>query len=247
MLNFTNTSTKQPFKAIAEWSDITLEQAMKIRQIDLSGVESRIDLFERPVLVNELWKKFTTLDDVQSVSYPERVHHAWVLWIPFIRDLQSEYPHTFHPQMIAEFEHSGIKYLLPESLTINEETILSYHADGKHYAEATNLLTLYNDLAQDGINFMPAFVASVVVEQRGEEWNEQQVADRAKAFKQLTMDKVWEVFFCISELLYKRLSDMLNFLKVNQTLKPKERQSSTISYLRSRKAALQERLKALTS
>jgi hypothetical protein len=217
MLNFTNTSTKQPFKAIAEWSDITLEQAMKIRQIDLSGVESRLDLFERPELVNELWKKFTTLDDVQSVSYPERVHHAWVLWVPFIRDLQSEYPHTFHPQMIAEFEHNGIKYLLPESLTINDDTILAHAAPAKRYAEATNLLTLYNDLAQDGINFMPAFVAAVVVEQRGEEWNEQQVADRAKAFKQLTMDKVWEVFFCTSALSFRLIGTLRSYSKaINQ-------------------------------
>lgn len=212
MLNFTNTSTKQPFKAIAEWSDITLDQAMTIRKIDLSGVESRLDLFERPELVNDLWKQFTTIDDVQSVSYPERVHHAWVLWIPFIRDLQSEYPHTFHPQMIASFEHNGMTYYLPESLTINDDTILAHAAPAKRYAEATNLLTLYNDLAQDGINFMPAFVASVVVEQRGEGWNEQQVADRAKAFKQLTMDKVWEVFFCTSVLSFRLIETLKSYL-----------------------------------
>jgi hypothetical protein len=115
--------------------------------------------------------------------------------------------------MIAEFEHNGIKYLLPESLTINDDTILAHAAPAKRYAEATNLLTLYNDLAQDGINFMPAFVASVVVEQRGEEWNEQQVADRAKAFKQLTMDKVWEVFFCTSALSFRLIGTLRNYSK----------------------------------
>ena len=60
---------------------------------------------------------------------------------------------------------------------------------------------------------MPAFVASVVVEQRGEEWNEQQVADRAKAFKQLTMDKVWEVFFCTSALSFRLIRILANYSK----------------------------------
>lgn len=195
MLNFTQTQTGQPFKMVAEWSDMTLETAMKIRSIDLEGVEIKTDLYDKPETVNQLWQLLTTIDDVKNVSYPERVHYAWTVMLPFVHDLRAPYPKTFEPVGLQAFDHAGKRYYLPRPLELDGITLLAHDTKAKQFTEAATLISLYNDLAVDGIRFMPAFIASFVMEEYGEEWNEYTIAARAAEMRTLTMDKVWEVFF----------------------------------------------------
>jgi hypothetical protein len=162
-----------------------------------------------------------------------------------VQDLNAEYPKTYNPVLMQAFVHKGIRYNMPTSLQVGEEVILSHGQRARRFTEASNLLKVYSQLGRQGLTIMAQFVASVVNDNEGEEWSETRIIARGEAFKDLPMDIVWEVFFCISELLYKRLSDTLNYLKASQTLKPKEGQSSTISYLKLRRAVLVERLNKL--
>jgi hypothetical protein len=130
-------------------------------------------------------------------------------------------------------------------LQVGEEVILSHGQRARRFTEASNLLKVYSQLGREGLTIMAQFVASVVNEKENEEWSETRIIARGEAFKDLPMDIVWEVFFCISGHLYRQLSDTLNFLKANPTLKPKEGLSSITYFLKLRRAALVERLNKL--
>jgi len=213
MLNFTHTQTGYPFKMVAEWSDMTLEQAMKLRNIDLEGVEIKTDLYEKPDTVNELWRLLTTVKDVNEVSYPERVHYAWTVLLPFVHDLRAPYPATFTPSGVQAFKHEGRTFYLPNPLEMHEETLLSYDMTAKRFTESATLLSLYSDLSVDGIKFMPVFIASFVVEEYGEEWNEFTIMDRAKLMRTLPMQYVWEVFFCALERFFRYQKSLKTYSK----------------------------------
>jgi hypothetical protein len=246
MIIFNHIPTKQEIQLICEWRELTLEQAIKVKAIDLPDVADQFEWFEHLDKVKQLWQIFTRSKvDIETITPSELVHYFVKHILPMVQDLNAEYPKTYEPVLMQAFTHKGIRYNMPTSLQVGEEVILSHGQRARRFTEASNLLKVYSQLGREGLTIMAQFVASVVNENEEEDWREEFIIARGEAFKDLPMDIVWEVFFCISELLFKLLKDTLNFLKVNQTLKPKEEQSSIISYLKLQRAAFVELLNKL--
>ena len=246
MIIYTLNDTRYELKN--DWQDITLQEAMQLRDIEI------------PEQVDDVFDLYQNLDSVKAAikvltnAPVDLIPPTWVVsW--FVRfafdkmlDLRSnEVPRTYAPQMIEEFKHKGKTYYMPSNLDLGYDVILQHGQNAKSMVEASNLLKLYSEMKQDGIKVMPSFVASVVKEDRDEQFNELQIIQRAESFKDLRMHHVWEVFFCTLQLLHKQQIDTLRSL-IKEKQKPQsveERLASRLGRLQLRKVVLQERLKKL--
>lgn len=102
----------------------------------------------------------------------------------------------YEPELIGEFEHKGIKYIMPKTevffgnvIPMPKEKIISF-------AEASDIEMANIDWAENGLEAMSSVVA-IYCRVKDEKYNEDVIRARAKVFETLGMDKVWQVFFCI--------------------------------------------------
>jgi hypothetical protein len=216
------------------WKDITLKQAIELRGIELPVIEDSFDWFK---YMDKVHKCITILTKIDV----KKIEPSWLVYIfakhlyPLILDLSLPAPETYKPKAIADFRHKGVTYLMPFNLEIGENLILQHGQNVKCFIESSNLLKQFSSLKSDGIKAMPALVASIVKVDKDEVFDEVIIAERAKEFESLTMDIVWEVFFCLSQLIIKFGSDTL------QSMTKKNRMETIIQKLDMRLGRLQLR------
>lgn len=233
-----------------EWKDITLHSAINISQMELPSVEDNFDWFKHINFVDNVMVELSnmTYNQWQNVHPTQRVYLFTQHLMQMVKDLHEPAPTTFAPQMIDSFTHDGIEYLMPTQLIVDEHTVILQHGQQvKPFIEASNLMKRYAELKSEGIKVMPLFVASVVKEDGEKDWNEAKVVERSQRFNTLTMDVVWEVFFCISQLTLKSLNAILQSM-IEKQARPAtlaDRVDLRLGRLRSRKAELSMELKRL--
>ena len=216
------------------WRDMTLKQAIELRGVDLPVIEDSFDWFKHMDLVHKCITILTKID-------VNKIEPSWLVYVfskhlyPMILDLSLPAPETYKPKAIAEFHHKGVTYLMPYNLEIGENLILQHGQNVKSFIEASNLLKQFSTLRSDGIKAMPALIASIVKVDMNEVFDEVVISERAKDFETLTMDIVWEVFFCLSQLIIKFGSDTL------QSMTKKSRMEGIIQKLDMRLGRLQLR------
>lgn len=233
-----------------EWKDITLHSAINISQMELPSVEDNFDWFKHINFVDNVMVELSnmTYNKWQNVHPTQRVYLFTQYLMRMVKDLHEPAPTTFAPQMINSFTHEGVEYLMPTRLIVDEHTVILQHGQQvKPFIEASNLMKRYAELKSEGIKVMPLFVASVVKEDGEKDWNEAKVVERSQRFNTLTMDVVWEVFFCISQLTLKSLNAILQSM-IEKQARPAtlaDRLDLRLGRLRSRKAELSMELKRL--
>jgi hypothetical protein len=236
----TNTGKQHTFKT--KWSDFTLAEAMKFRAIDLPDLSEEGNWYEHIEKVLEVLSLFTDTDFKGKGSPTYAVYYFKQYALPMWIDLRSDLPKTYTPRMIDSFKHNGTTYYMPDNLALGDEVILQHTQTAKRFMEASNLLSVFTKMEVEGIKVMPLFVASVVTETKGEQWDEATVAKRAEQFHTLPMDTVWEVFFCTQQLYYKAAKSTLAFLlgqsEVKRKQTSKEKLRSAIGDLRLQTQAL---------
>ena len=251
MITLNHKQLKKSFKMLSTWKDITLDKAVKMKQLELPHTQDAFEWFEYMDNVVEAWQLFTELskEEVEQITPNELVWYFTNLMLPKLQDLNSEMPLSYEPKMIESFEHQGITYYMPTSLYLGEDVVLMQGQTARKFTEASNILAQYSQLKRDGLKVMHTFTACVVKETINEVWNEQQVIERGERFKTLTMDKVWEVFFCTQAHLYRSAMHTLSSLKEKPiSTKPKAKGlNSIISSLKLLRAEYQAQLKMLTS
>lgn len=112
------------------------------------------------------------------------------------------YPINFEIKGIKSFMHEGIEYHLPETKTVLGVEKPFFDRTAIEFTEAADLEMYGNQLA-GGRYEVAANLISVMcrpkVDKTIEPYNEQTCLVRAKQFENITMDKVFEVFFCLQE------------------------------------------------
>lgn len=210
------------------WKDLTLSEAMTLRAIDLPEVEDTFDWYMHLQSLYAVARLMTTVN-------PEQVPPHWLVhwhtkyWLPMWADLRSEFPTTYTPQGIEQFEHRGVVYHMPERLELGEDIVLQHGQDAKRFVEASNLLATYSRMVHDGIKAAPLFIATVVRVEGEGDMDERVVAERARRFETLPMPIVWEVFFCTSQHLLRQMTDTLPYLV--EVENPTSRPTSGNGYL----------------
>ena len=251
MITLKHKDINKSFNLLTDWKEITLDKAIKMKQLELPNTQDQFEWFEHLDKVVEAWQLFTELskEEVEQITPHELVWYFTHLMLPKLQDLNSEMPLSYEPKMVESFEHQGITYYMPTSLYLGEDVVLLQGQTARKFTEASNLLAQYSQLKRDGLKVMHTFTACVVKETIDEVWNEQQVIERGERFKTLTMDKVWEVFFCTQAHLYRSAMHTLNSLKEKPiSTKPKAKGlNSIISSLKLLRAEYQAQLKMLTN
>jgi hypothetical protein len=142
-------------------------------------VIDRIDWRVREQLFNEYLLKFciTGLSD-----------------LPLDQDKDGLFPLT--PKINDSFEYKGERYFLPRQLDrggtfvpLVDEPILTF-------SEAADIEIALHDWAEKGIDAI-AQIAAVYLRKEGEVHSDELVIERTELFKELPMDKIWIVFFCV--------------------------------------------------
>ena len=243
---YTTLNNKQ-YSVPNQWSDITLMQAIKMSKIELHEVVDSSDWFKHMEVVKEHFKILTDIP-VDSTKPSSLVHIFVKYMLPFAKDLRSVAPESYKPELIDSFKHGKQVYLMPDNLEIGENLILQHGQNVRSFIEASNLLKQFATLKSDGINAMPSLVASVVKIDRLEDFNEKEISRRAKSFESLPMDIVWEVFFCLSQLIIRCGRDTLKFMNRKETKVQRliQRLDTRLGRLLLQRAELVGQLKGLT-
>jgi hypothetical protein len=186
---------KKRYQLINDWKSLPLNVAMEAAAIDLPETEDVFDWFMHLDKVKQLFKLFSTIEDVEQLRPEELVHYFCNYILPLVADLKAEYPASYQPQGIESFIHKGKKYIMPKTLHIGDQQILQHDTKVKPFIEASNLLKLFAEMRTEGIKVMPYYCAAIVKESESEYYTEALIAERGDQFKDLPMDIVWECFF----------------------------------------------------
>lgn len=239
---------KQVVKIPTEWSEITYSQAAKCYRDDYPVVGDMLEWFEHYDFVKRMFAILTTCKDVDRVRPDDVVYLFDKYLAAMVYDLKAANPTTYKPRLINYFAHKGRTYLMPTNLDVlGGNVMLQHDQDVKRFVEASNLLAQFSKLKKEGFIALPMFVASIVKEDRMEEWDEAKIIKRAQDFDNLPMDVIWEVFFCISLLTIKLGSSTLQYMSERQTATSRLIQmlGSRLGRWRLQRAALQAQLSVL--
>lgn len=209
MIVLTHNGKRHKFKS--SWGDFTAREAVVLAQHEYpKDVEIVVDWFEHLERVKQVWRLFTTID-------PDTVEPNWLVYVfdsyaaPLWADMYREVPTMYEWQGLSSFEFNSKTYQLPIIIRDDELTVVGVDMGARSFIEAGNLLMTFGRMRKDGARWLPYMVAAVVRE-RGEQYDEAIVMQRAKEFGELPMTVVWEVFFSLRLLLLSRLTDTLDYL-----------------------------------
>jgi hypothetical protein len=102
---------------------------------------------------------------------------------------------AYVPDMIESVKINGEDYLFPRSMKVNGEQVLMVDEQILSFVEACDLDLTINSLLDGKANGLALFM-SIYCRRFGEVYNQKTVLERVDMFKELTMDKVWSLFFC---------------------------------------------------
>lgn len=106
----------------------------------------------------------------------------------------------YDPPYKKSFKLNGKEYFLPENLKVYGEEIPMGKEKAITFAEASDIEVALRDMAEGAANRLPMFVA-IYCREKGEEYDEDKVIQRADDFMDLPMEEVWRVFFCMFKQL----------------------------------------------
>ena len=128
----------------------------------------------------------------------------------------------FEPPKISRFEYRDKTYHLPKSLNIFGDEIPMGEETVAAFAEAADIEIAFKDLEEKGVRKF-AVIVGIYCRESGQEYNQKEAMQRAEAFRNLDMETIWAVFFCISELYKKYTKEMNRYLKNPREVMQKRR------------------------
>jgi hypothetical protein len=117
-------------------------------------------------------------------------HHC----LPYL--LALKHAPDYEPLNIPDFEFKGEIYVVPPSRKIADMLIPFADEKAITFVESTQLMGAIFESKSIGLGNM-ALVTAILCRKENEAYNEQVALQRATEFMDLTMDIIWEVFFCI--------------------------------------------------
>lgn len=211
MLHIKHTISGNSHTVPSSWKDITLAQAIELSAVKMpEKVSDRADWYKHLEVVKRHYVILSSMSEqeIEQTNPIHLVHLFETNMLPFTRDLHAQFPSSYTPKLIDSFVHKKVRYFMPQSLVIDDETvILNYDTKAKPFVEQSNLLKIYSTMRDEGIKQMGMLVAATCKRDRNEQWDETRVIERSKAFRDLKMDVVWEVFFCLLQHMSKSMRD----------------------------------------
>jgi hypothetical protein len=235
--------------AISDWSEMTLSQGIALHEIAFKFPKAIPEMYELALQSNkqaEILELEATLTDTERIKaipqlYGEVIALLTDLPPKLIRKMPSAvrvkfyndylldfvlgvlfFPHDWNYAPIESFKFNGTTYLLPKGRVLNIGTS-EFHepfANGTaiEFTEVADFEIAAKGLA-GGRFAMAANIVSILCRPEGEAYNENTSLARVPIFMELSMDVVWNVFFCIIEYFNTQKGYMATFLTELKTQK----------------------------
>lgn len=170
-----------------------------IKLLEGITIEERIKDF--PAFYGRVLQVLTNIPEeiINHIDYASRTVFYNAYCQPFVFSVLF-YPINYTLKKIPSFEYKGETYPLPETKTILGHDKPMAGITAIEFSEVADLQVFAHNLQGGKFEVAPN-VISILCRPVGEEYDEQTCLDRAEEFKQLPMSIVWEVFFCLIELM----------------------------------------------
>ena len=192
------------------------EQEYKENWDKITEEQLRLDI---ALFVGDLIKIFSDIPEtlIDAISYIDRMnlYHSQLekLVIDFVRG----YPaNDFDPTKRQSFIWNGKVYNLPKTLKIFGKVVPGYGATALQFTEANDVFKLFSGFKNEGIKRFNEVVAVYCNTKSESGFDIDKVSEKAELFKELTMDVIWDVFFCIQKLLIVESKYMRIYLSVQE-------------------------------
>lgn len=180
------------------WPDINLDEAIKLSKIEIP--DGLRDLFAEKktewndsymVFYREIASILSNIPDdlllkIKDISLIEIVNKTMLSTYLSCKYMN---PDNYVYTSKTTFFHRFKRYKLPENKRVLGNEIIFARAETKKILEA---LSLTSELSS-----MPICISVLTSKYNADEW---EIIKRASGFKNLSMDKVWNVFFCLKSL-----------------------------------------------
>lgn len=131
---------------------------------------------------------------------------------------------------ITEIECDGETLIIPKERIVLGVSVPCPDENTETFAEAADLALNYDRFKGGKYEVAPNLI-SIFCRPKGEVYNSVKSLERAEKLKDVKMDVVWEVFFCLNEFLIMREVRDLTFL-INQAESKKKWQHRLRAFLR---------------
>lgn len=187
------------------WEDVTLREAIDLLKFEIEEdsfeklyTEEDVDKFNKKEI--DYMRKVVNYLAKPNIAKLYQIDEAFIyVLFSYVKHLIYNLYHmnieTYKPKGIQEITFKGTKYYLPDSLLVNQETIVGYKEKSKFVTEANNLMNLIAEHKGRGIEALNLLVALYLKEDKDEVYDDERVARRAEIFMDLPMSIIWEVFF----------------------------------------------------
>ena len=129
-------------------------------------------------------------------------------------------PNSYEPKGIKSFKFKKETFYLPTEETLLNDVTPMANESVETFIEGMELRTAMQDkiIRDEGLTGL----AAVFARKKDTVYNEAETIKQAQEFEDLTMDNIWEVFFCLRDL-FKRSEQIMNMfsqgvVKVRPTL-----------------------------
>lgn len=218
------------YKLPENWDEVTLSKAQEIFNVPLPKSLKQYyedKLLEKPTektTYKDLVKTFPTYygEILKVLGIPENVVKKirWQDRSSFYNAYLSEFVLGLHfmPKYQVrnlEFIDYGEKLYFPRSKDVLGSVIPFAYTTAVEFAEMADL-QIYSQEIAEGRYTVAANITSIMCRPKGEEYDEDTSLERAEKLKDMKMSDVWEVFFCLIELLNTQTE--LDHLYLRETL-----------------------------
>jgi len=216
-----------------EWCELTLADCIELEKIEVPKclqsfytdptkeppvftIEEQVKII--PLYYIEVLSKLSnipkeTFDYTAVVDIVELFKTIEPIVISIFDNIAINYDDKIIEREYFDFENE--RYYLPKSLRIKDDVITMADEPVITFIEGADLQLLSKELETKDISKL-ANLVSFYCRKKGEVYDSDKMLLRAESFTLLTMDIVWEVFFCLSKLIIEYQSRIQMFLEKAQ-------------------------------
>lgn len=177
--------------------EVTLNEATQISKLatdDNFDIES-INKPDRTFIISVLGILSNATPKILNKLTDDQLVVLWEYVLPLIKIIFFYNLEEHQPKAIEFIIFKGKKYYLPKSLKLDEEEILCFDEDAKNVVEVSNLISLMEQQKHNGVETLKYICAIYLKPKNETEYNEANIAKRAKLFEELPLSIGLDIFF----------------------------------------------------
>ena len=122
------------------------------------------------------------------------------------------YPYDYEPEEIKEFTVNGNRYLMPTEDIMMGKNRPMHSLNALEYTNALDLRQVASKMKEGNLQYFAELICVIVKRKVDDKYTHTQINEYLSDIKELPMDTVWNVFFCLSSYVVRQL-ELLTSMK----------------------------------